>query len=623
MCYAAKIAEEKGDDAILHRIHYLRPSFDQIFSFDPFRFPDVEIPPKNKRMAEASWLHAASDRIMRAMLRRYTEADIEIMVRLLRWLKNLLTAVGTGVPDKQHLSLADIQVLLNKRHKRHDEVFKALHSHMPQDILADFERLHSIDRVQDEDHYTESTDNRLRTFLSPLVQAIFATDAPSIDFKHIIENHQILLVNLAESDFFSREQGLQIAGLVINEMITTVSRTRKEQRTPHHLIIDEAGYYVAEDMERLLTEARKWRLSLCLGGQSLRTFMKGDVDLFEVIADNCSMFISFKQRNVKTVQQLGKFFAYPNRILAERMDVRDRPDGYVVVPIIDRSVSVTDITSNALSEAHSDSRATGIGLYKGKTSSEAESDGKTQGIHAGKNESEGQSSFHTNQSGNSMNQTSNFTPVMQDGAMHMIPVPGSSAGNFMSSGNGRGEMVGKGHSFGLSALDSHTKTKATADSKGVGLQLQIGESDTVGSTHMKGKAKSKSATLKHTPLAVTREELHPTGQPRLALPFQDAIHETVLTTLPDRYALVRIAGQGAEKTVIFRTHDVNDPYDDPYIRRQKLEEFKARVVELQPYIVQNPALPEDEQNERLDAFLRQFESDENQRPMSDENFPLD
>lgn len=552
LAYATRMAEEKGDASILDRLHYLKPSYDSLFAFDPFRYLDDDIPDEHAEMAFSSWLHTTADTTARAFLRGYTEAEKQVMVRLQRWLATMLTGVGLQLSNGRHLALADIFVLIDKRHPRHSEVFQLIQDRLPTQVLSDFRLLHSIKRQQDEDHYTESTINRLRTFFSPLTEAIFTNEHPSIDFGSIIQNQHILLVNLKRTKRFSRNQGNAIASLIINEIATHCENVEHEEnRTPHHLIIDEASRFIGEDLIELLEQARKWRLSLCLGGQSFSTFRSGDLDMVPTLQSCCHTFISFQQRHVKDVQDLGAFYAYPNRILEEHLDVRDRPGGHVVKSLVDRSVGKS--TMHADGKQYATGTTEVESWQRGTSGSTSRSDSKGRGLSTG------------------------FSPMMIDGEMRMIPTAGDSTGHH------------SGASRSFSDSESHGNATGYHHTEGTGTTDAVGE--------------SVSETVKQTFVPVTYEDHLPTGQPRYALNYQDDAHASLLTNLPDRFALVRMKGQndGRDHTYLFRTADAHDVYEYPKVRREKVAAFTERLLATKPYIF-TPILPHKTQDERIDAL---------------------
>jgi DNA helicase HerA-like ATPase len=263
--------------AIRRRLHYLEPSFDWVFGYDPFRFqPGKAVPETFREAAYLAWLSAKVDRVAEILIRKQGEANFEGKPRLQRVLRDVLYAVGVSVnAEGTHLPLADSLVLLDFQHPRHSEILETVAPHLPRDVLADFEILASARNEEERLRQTESTLNRLRSMLSPIVRAIFARQVlATLDFRSIVRQHGILLVNLRETDYFSADQANAIGGLVIHEILSVARTAPREERRQFYLFIDEAARFIGDDLQRALAEARKFKLSICLCFQDVSSLRK-------------------------------------------------------------------------------------------------------------------------------------------------------------------------------------------------------------------------------------------------------------------------------------------------------------------------------------------------------------
>jgi hypothetical protein len=64
LAFAAYRNAEKGDGGIFRRLHYLEPSFEQVFHYDPFKFPNREgIPGHLQDGYIASWVSTKAHRV--------------------------------------------------------------------------------------------------------------------------------------------------------------------------------------------------------------------------------------------------------------------------------------------------------------------------------------------------------------------------------------------------------------------------------------------------------------------------------------------------------------------------------------------------------------------------------
>ena len=100
--------------------------------------------------------------------------SFEGMARLERNLKNILIAVGTSIyPDGKHLPLSEVFSLLYFNHPNHDAIYELVAPNLPEEVRLDFEREKTLPARQQEENL-QSTINRLRSLLSPLIQEVFS-----------------------------------------------------------------------------------------------------------------------------------------------------------------------------------------------------------------------------------------------------------------------------------------------------------------------------------------------------------------------------------------------------------------------------------------------------------------
>ena len=258
---------------------------------------------------------------------------------------------------------------------------------LPDETHADFDKLLSEQRnPHRQEQWVESTINRLRKILGPLVETIFDQRAPSINFKEIIQKGHLLLVNLEETEYLSAEQARVIGDLIISEMMMTARHIPEGERREFFLFIDEAERHLAEDLGMAVAESRKFKMSLILIFQDLSCLTKGELDLGPKVLSQCGIQITFQQQNPEDVELLAKHFAYPSLDLTPLMDTRDRPDGFLRVPT--RSVtfgaSAQESASNGGSVSKTQTfskqttKSTSLATQQSSSFSEQQSDGSSK-----------------------------------------------------------------------------------------------------------------------------------------------------------------------------------------------------------------------------------------------------
>ena len=617
LAFASKRADAAQNDSICKRIHYLEPTFETVFGFDPFDFrPGTTIPDHLKANAYHAWLHTKADKISEIVQRKQGQADFQGMARLQRILKDVLIAVGTALnPDGRHLPLSDVLVLLDRQHPRHHEVLRLVLPQLPSYIRGDFESLAAFKSEEQRKKETESTINRLRSLLSPIVKAIFTSSAETIDFRKIIMDRGIMIVNLRKTDFFSADQRNAIGGMLIHEILSTVETTARQDRTPFYLMVDEARLFIGQDMMDALDQARKFKLSICLAGQYLGQFKTEEFDMTPSILNNCGNMICFQQKHPDDLKIWKEYFGYANLSFEKHFQVVDRPDGYDFVQIDDSS----ETRSKSQNKSRGGSRTESLGVNRTVNKSVAQQDGVTesQNRQSGRSQSESQSKSAGTNTGGSMTQS----PIIVDGeVIGFTSVRGNSDSANASAQNSSGTSFNDAEGESTARSASVTKTGGTADGRSY--------SEARGTTWSEGEAETEGETISHktVPLGRTREEVR--ESPQLQDAVNDQFHKFahIMRTLPQRHAMVSLVGR--KESFVIKVADVEEVYpkaDFP----AKIAAMKKKIYALHPYY-STPALSPEDQDRKLDEFLESVRNDqiEQKAPKQEaavpsEKFPFD
>ncbi len=131
-----------------------------------------------------------------------------------------------------------------------------------------FEKYDDWDKKQQEQAAAPGT-NKLDTFMQvPLRYAV--TQRHGLDFERVLNGSQILLCRFAKGRI-GPYSGAFLGSVVIAKILNAaLAREKTRFRPPHRVFIDEAGNFMCGTAhEQLLTEARKYNLSLTLGFQTL------------------------------------------------------------------------------------------------------------------------------------------------------------------------------------------------------------------------------------------------------------------------------------------------------------------------------------------------------------------
>jgi hypothetical protein len=125
------------------------------------------------------------------------------------------------------------------------------------------------------ENYVPYVTNKFDNFLSnEFMRPIIAQEKSTLDFKDIMANKKILLVNLSKGKL--GELGSYLLGLIIvgKILINAFSRDPKTPIPPFYLYLDEFQNVATESIKSILSEARKYKLGLVLAHQYIEQIPK-------------------------------------------------------------------------------------------------------------------------------------------------------------------------------------------------------------------------------------------------------------------------------------------------------------------------------------------------------------
>lgn len=115
--------------------------------------------------------------------------------------------------------------------------------------------------------------NKLGLFLtSPVVRGIVARQESRINFRSAMDERKVLLVNLSKGKLGEDNASFLGSLIILKLQLAAMSRIDQPEaeRRDHYLYVDEFQSFVAADgLDHILSEARKFRLSLILAHQYL------------------------------------------------------------------------------------------------------------------------------------------------------------------------------------------------------------------------------------------------------------------------------------------------------------------------------------------------------------------
>jgi len=208
-----------------------------------------------------------------------------------RWprLEYILRNVVLSVIDYPNATLMHILRILTDKDFR-DEVI----SHISDSILLKFWNS-EFNKWQDRqrDEAIAPITNKVGQFLSSrLVRNVFGQPRSKLNMRKAMDEGKIILVNLSKGKIWEDNANMIWSLLVTKIQIDAMSRAdiAASKRRPFYLYIDEFQNFATKSFATILSEARKYKLSLILANQYISQL---DEDIKNAIFGNVWSIVSF------------------------------------------------------------------------------------------------------------------------------------------------------------------------------------------------------------------------------------------------------------------------------------------------------------------------------------------
>jgi type IV secretory pathway TraG/TraD family ATPase VirD4 len=134
--------------------------------------------------------------------------------------------------------------------------------------------------------------NKLDAFLSvPAIRNILAQPKSTIDLRRIMDEGRILIVRLAKGELGENNAHLLGALIVAGLSHAAFKRSDTQERPLFHLYVDEFQSFATESFALILSEARKYGLTLTLGHQFLSQITS---QLRDAVLGNAGSVLAFR-----------------------------------------------------------------------------------------------------------------------------------------------------------------------------------------------------------------------------------------------------------------------------------------------------------------------------------------
>ena len=148
--------------------------------------------------------------------------------------------------------------------------------------------------------------NKCRAFLTdPLLRAVIGQAKSSFDFRDAIDSRKIILCDLSKGAIGADNAMLLGSLIVMEEKLAAMSRSDipESERVPHLLFAEEAQNYIG-DFESILSETRKYNLSLAVATQAIDSLSR---ETASAIFTNAANLISFRVSNADAERLKDEF----------------------------------------------------------------------------------------------------------------------------------------------------------------------------------------------------------------------------------------------------------------------------------------------------------------------------
>jgi hypothetical protein len=244
-----------------------------------------------------------------------------------------------------------------------------------------------------------STTNRLMEFLSAeVVRAIIGQREWVIDFRKVMDEGGVVLVNLEPKGRLSDFNARLLGTLITNDLFLK-AQGRPEGSRPFYLYIDECGRYLNESIQRMLDESRKRGLHVVLANQHLEQLRAAGKDVYSAITTDAQTKVIFGGLNTDDAETIVRE-VFLDLDLEESKQSLSRMvaagQEKIVLKSGSRGRSSTTGWSHAMGASEMRSRHTGHGTSEGESvlafedGTESPTSTDTWGLQESEGEGEGQ-----------------------------------------------------------------------------------------------------------------------------------------------------------------------------------------------------------------------------------------
>ena len=143
---------------------------------------------------------------------------------------------------------------------------------------------------------------------------IMNAEKSTFDLKGLLDDSKCVLMNLSQG--LLGEDGSRILGVFVLAELTTMALQREDipeaERTPVFVYLDEMQVFLTDRLSKMLSEGRKYGVSLILAHQYLSQFSEKNREVRDAVLSNCNIRI-FGALSYKDYNQMCKETGFQSR----------------------------------------------------------------------------------------------------------------------------------------------------------------------------------------------------------------------------------------------------------------------------------------------------------------------
>jgi DNA helicase HerA-like ATPase len=330
---------------------------------------------------------------------------------------------------------------------------------------------------------------------SPAIRAIIGQTETSIDFRAVLDEGHVVLVNLSGGDAVYDDDA-DLLGRLLTRFLFFHAKRRAHPERPFFVYLDECHRYLSGDIPNLLAEARKYGLGTILSHQFLQQLGEPQELLRHAVLNTTNFKAVFRLQNPAEAAELAEAIMPLDYEMPLKASVRPTVVGHKRTLLTSESVgeqmSVSETEGHAIGIVEGETFTRGImtadsvaeGRSEGQTVGKSRSTGLSIGETSGFSEASGMMAMTASGASTGTSAGEVMTPVGEDGLFLAAPDPtilsttrGESGAQHTSSGTGASSQrsAAHGNSRASSASQGETRASSTAHSLTTGRTIAVSE----------------------------------------------------------------------------------------------------------------------------------------------------